>query len=284
MGFVVLIGLLFYKGKSSINIESLRNLSELNVAAILLATIGGFGSLIALILFPDIRSYNRISVYIAFFSIFCFVLLLDALSGKYVKSKLSKVLYHVFVGLILVIGIFDQTTAGFVPAYAAKSAEFNNDKEFVNRIEASLPPKAMIFQLPYIPFSKNPPVEKMKDYDHLRAYMHSKSLRWSYGIMKGREGDLWQKEVAAKPTKEFVETIALAGFSGIYLDRFGYSDNGTDMEKKLYQITGNKLVVSRDNRLVFFSMLDYNKKLKSKYSAREWELKKDFALNPLLLS
>jgi hypothetical protein len=48
----------------------LRDVSILNLSAVLLGTIGGFGSLVALVISSKIRAYNRISIYIAFFSLF----------------------------------------------------------------------------------------------------------------------------------------------------------------------------------------------------------------------
>jgi len=36
--------------------------------------------------------------------------------------------------------------------------------------------------------------------------------------MAGRNGD-WQKQVSGKPVDDFLKTISLAGFNGIYIDR-----------------------------------------------------------------
>jgi phosphoglycerol transferase len=100
----------------------------------------------------------------------------------------------------------------------------------------------------------------MKDYDHFRGYLHSKSLRWSYGAMKGRMADGWQKTIAEKPLKEFVAWLSLSEFSGIYLDRFGYRDSGADLEGKLSKLLNIKPVVSSDKRLVFFNMAEFNQR------------------------
>ncbi len=53
------------------------SLSTLNGAALLLGTIGGFGALFALVISPQIRVYNRISVYIGFVSIAATCMVLD---------------------------------------------------------------------------------------------------------------------------------------------------------------------------------------------------------------
>ena len=79
----------------------------------------------------------------------------------------------------------------------------------------------MIFQMPYVPFPESPPVNKMVDYEHFKAYLHSKPLRWSYGAIEEGENDLWQRAVTAKPAEEFVGEISRAGFTGIHTNRDG---------------------------------------------------------------
>src|SRR5262249_3877446 len=120
-------------------------------------------------------------------------------------------------------------------------------------------------------------------YDHLRGYLHSKNLHWSYGAIKGREGDVWEKNVAARPINELAETLVFAGFSGIYMDRLGYSDQGVQLETELARALSTKPIVSANQRLSFFDLATVNAKLREKYTAQEWQLKQDAALHPLLL-
>ncbi|MFX4261822.1 hypothetical protein ACOBQJ_06445 [Pelotomaculum propionicicum] len=261
IGFLILVGRLFYRTPKNYDGDIKDSLSIFNLSAVLLATIGGFGFLFALII-PGIRSYNRISVYIAFFSLFAVNLLLDHLYQKYVKTKASRYLYYVLMAIILVIGILDQTNKSMVPRYDQLKSEYINDGEFVSQIESSLPAGAMVFQLPYVSFPENVSALKMGDYELFRGYLHSNQLRWSYGAMKGREGDTWQREVAAKPLNEFLGTLSRAGFNGIYIDRNGYEDKGAGMEAELISLLGTEPIVSANKRLVFFKMEDYNKKLK----------------------
>ena len=242
----------------------LQKLSELNIFAVLLGTIGGVGSLFALLISPSIRAYNRISVYIAFLSLFAFVILLHKIEKEYITSRSRKFIFFGMLGVILFIGVLDQTPRYLVPHYQQIKLTYNQDHEFINRIEANVPRNSMIFQLPFVPFPENPPVHKMEDYDHFRGYLHSTTLRWSYGAMKGREGDRWLREISTKPPAEFVKTLAATGFSGIYLDRNGYPDAGKDLEIKLASILDTNPIVSSDNRLLFFNMAEFNKKSKEK--------------------
>ncbi|HEX7771684.1 MAG TPA: hypothetical protein VF435_04640, partial [Pyrinomonadaceae bacterium] len=264
--------------------DLLLPLSKFNIAAVLLGTIGGFSSLFALLISSQIRSYNRISIFIGFFCLFAVVLLFEALAQRTVRSRTSQVVFAVVLGVVLIVGVLDQTSEFFVPPYAALNAEFNDNRQFIAKVEQTVPRNSMIFQLPYIPFPEHPPVNDMVDYDHFKAYLHSRALRWSYGALRGREGDAWQKSIATRPLPELVEALAFSGFNGIYIDRFGYSDRGAALESELSGIVGKTPIVSNSGRLSFFSMLEYNQHLRERYTESEWLVRQDLALHSLTIS
>ena len=190
-----------------------------------------------------------------------FFLLYDAIFQTFKKTRITSFLFYFLLGIILIIGILDQTPNG-IAWNKSLEAKYKQDAQFIHEIEALMPKNAMIFQMPYVPFPEWPPVNKMTDYDHLRAYLHSKTLRWSYGAMKGREAVIWQRIVTAKPVNEFLENLSSKGFSGVYLDRFGYQDTGAELEAKLSALLNTKPLISPDRRLVFFDMTEYNKRTK----------------------
>lgn len=290
LGFLLLLGWPFYR-LSSKSIpynqkisDMVNSLSILNLSALLYGTIGGFGVLFSLIVSSEIRALNRISVYIAFFSIISLFSFLEFLYIKYCRSIRWKSLYILILGIILIVGVLDQTNNSFILSYKNTENEYLNDEHFVNEIESSVPKGAMIFQLPYVPFPENPPVYKMTDYDLFKGYLHSNTLKWSYGTMKGRDGDLWQQKVTALPTDKMLEELSFAGFSGIYLDSYGYSDMGINMEANLSKILNTQPIVSDNKRLLFFNMLNYNKTLKNNFTDEQWISKKDEVLYPLFLT
>jgi phosphoglycerol transferase len=289
IGFLVLLGwLLFWKPAARQTREDdqpaalLSQLSLLNICGVLLATVGGFGSLFAVLISPQIRSYNRVSIYLAFFSLFAVVLLLEEFFRRRASSGRTRIIFQSSLGLILLLGILDQTGQGiyFVPHYAAFIAENASDADFVKGIEATVPGGSMIFQLPYIPFPENRPVNKMQDYEHFRPYLHSKNLRWSYGAIKERDNARWQMTTSSLPTDQFLETVSLAGFSGVYIDRKGYTDNAGDLEAKLRSQLGIEPLVSANNQMVFFDLGAYNARLAEKYGG-ELASKRQLVLNPL---
>lgn len=284
-GFLLLLGVLFnYRRTSESGDENdlLPILSKLNLATLLLATIGGFGSLFALIVSPHIRSYNRISIYIAFFALFAIVLLLEGFARRRVATRNGRIVFASALGLLLLLGVLDQTNKHFRPDYKNLTAAYTEDQRFITRVEQTVPSQSMIFQLPYVPFPEFPPVHEMLDYDHLKAYVHSKSVRWTYGAIRGRYSDEWQKTTSFLPAPQFLETLAVAGFNGLYIDRFGYEDKGAKIESEFAKLTGITPITSDNGRLAFFPLVDYNNQVRNKYSEQEWLAKKE-AVFPSLM-
>jgi phosphoglycerol transferase len=286
VGFLTLLAWFLFLKPDASNFNSdntrslLNNLSLMNLAALLLATVGGFSALFALLISPQMRTYNRISVYISFFSIFAVATLIE---NRFRKTSKGALTFRLLLALILAFAILDQTSPYFVPDYNYNKSQFDNDKEFVETIQSMMSPGAMIFQLPYMSFPEHPAVSQMTDYELFRGYLHSKTLGWSYGTMKGREGDLWLRDVSARPVEDMLQTIAFAGFSGIYIDRTGMEDRGVSLESNLTRILGTAPIVSRNQRLVFFNLTGFVASLKNHYSPEELAIKRELAIHPITL-
>jgi len=266
IGFLALLAILIFRTTKQMNIE--QRLAVLNISAVLFATIGGFGSVFSFFVSPQIRAVNRISIFIAFFSFLVVALFIDSIKQKYAHKK-NRNIFIVRMIFVLLLGIFDQTSEAFVPSYTAIKNEYTNDREFVKEIEQSVPKNSMIFQLPYVQYPEVPPVHKLQDYDLSRGYLHSKNLRWSYGAMKGRYADSWQRMIAQEPTDVFLSKLSAVGFNGIYIDRNGYTDAGKNIEAELEGKLGTKPIVSQNNRLAFFNMKDFNAAFRGKYSGEQ---------------
>ncbi|GAA0083787.1 hypothetical protein UT300007_02260 [Clostridium sp. CTA-7] len=235
------------------NDKLIRNIGLLNLGAVLLATIGGFSTIVAFLLTDMIRSYNRISVFISFFSIIVVVHLLDKIYKKFENNR--KIMFILGI-LVISIGIYDQTSPRFIPKYNEISLEYNEDAKFINTIEKNTELGSKILQLPYIPFPEEPSLFKMEYYDMLKPYLHSKQLYWSYGSIKGKQNDLWLKEVSQKSPEELVEDISNKGFNGIFIDKFGY-ENEEELKNiinRISNIGGNSPIYSNNNRYVFIKL------------------------------
>jgi len=268
LGLIGSIGLLFSLGwlifarrrdtdKLQMDLPMLDTLGVLNLLGILLATVGGFSLIFAMLVSPSIRSYNRISPYIAFFSIMVVLVILEGLRRKYVKTRERSLIFYLILVSILMLGILDQTSNSMVSMYNVNGKAFASDEAFINKIENEMPDQAQIFQLPYMAFPESGPVNRMPGYDHFRAYLHSSKLRWSYGVIKGRKGDLWQRNVSVEPTNMLIRDLIAAGFSGIYIDRAGYTDKAARIEQELETALNVKPLANAENTLLFFNMTDY---------------------------
>jgi len=228
----------------------LSTLARLNLFALLLATTGGFGALFALLVSPQIRGYARLHVFIGFFALFCVALLLDRLwQTRRRVAALATV-------AVAVVGLIDQVGPSMVPPYARHARAYRADAAFFQALEADLPRGAQIFQLPYLIFPEAGarPGTFLVDYDPLRPYLHTHTLRWSYPTMYGRRVDGWTSAAADQPIPEMVRTVSEAGFDGILVDRDGYEDDAAAVIEGLVAALGREAATRRTDRYVFFDL------------------------------
>ncbi len=238
--------------------------------AFLIGTVGGLGTVFAYVVSPQLRAWNRISVFIAFFALMGAGLMLDALRRRIGSGSPGRRWgYAACLAVVLAVGVLDQTGSSMAPPYRREAAEYFTDAHFVEAIQRQLPPGASVFQLPYVPFPENPPVHRMEDYAELIGYVHSTRLRWSYGQLKGPPSR-WEAAVAHRPPARMLAELSAAGFKGIYLDTFGYVHRGAALIPELSRALGVKPLVSADGRLYFFDMALYNRRLRLPF--RPWQV------------
>jgi len=119
IGFVLtIVCMLFFSHKDEFRVIS--DLGFVNICLILICTIGGFNVFIAMFISTVMRCYDRVCIYIAFFSLIAIAIFLQFLYDK-IKKKISvkrqKYLVLTFTMIIIVVtvfGLYDQ-----VPAWAA---------------------------------------------------------------------------------------------------------------------------------------------------------------------
>ena len=247
LGFVLLLGGVFvasliahsqnrHKSNHVVSGVQLRLLvlSTLSFALLLMATVGGFSSLFAMLVSTSIRSWNRISIFIAFLSVTAFVMVLDQLVASYVKPTYRMAVGGILAGVVLIFGVLDQTSKPCHTCIAANRALYENDKKFIQSIEKSLPINAAIYQLPYMAYPENSFVNSLGSYDQARGHIHSSNLNWSFGGIRGRDGDWFYRKLALLPINQQAVVINAMGFSGIYVDRRGYLGSAPDKRCALY--------------------------------------------------
>jgi hypothetical protein len=279
VGFLLLLGAVLIGWRSDRSPDDLwRPLAALNLVAVLLGTIGGFGSLIAWLISPQIRTYSRLGVFIGFFALFAVVLLLDRLRRR------RPLLVDLALPVILFAGLLDQATLAAVQPYAAIKKQYASDAALVHGIETSVPGGTAIFELPYMSFPEPFWVNGMPDYEPLRPYLHAHGLRWSYPAMRGRAGDAWTRDVSAREPGRLLEALADAGFGGVLVDRSGYVDRGAAVEAAFRTILRDEPLAGADGRLVFFDLAEFGRRLHEGRSRAEIEHRIYLAQHPLALS
>lgn len=263
-GFMLLLGVLLLNGSQkpeNHNAFVLNTLARITLLLVLTATIGGFSSIFSMLITPEMRAWNRISIFIGFTSIVTFILIADNCINKIRHYRYMLPIKLTTVAVLVLIAIWDQTTPACSECRVTTKLEFKNDDDFVKKIEAIVPKSSGIYQLPYFPFPETPPLHNLTEYSHFRGYLHSTDLKWSYGGMKGREGDLYFRELAEQPLTKQLDVIERLNFGGVYIDRRGYEDRGKAIENEFsILLNGTQPIVSSDKQLLFFP-------IPAKYSA-----------------
>jgi len=261
----------------------LYKLSVVNIFILLFATTGGFGTTFAYFVSPQIRCYNRISPFILFICIFSLLYFIKYQLQK-IKNKILKLFIYLTIIILTIVTVQDQ-----VPplvrnknSFTALYEEFINDQLFIKEIEKSLPQQANILQLPYKDFPETLPIHKLGDYDLFKGFVQSQKIKWSYATIKGRYSGRVMEKISAYSTQKLLETLCLLDFDGIYIDRFGYVDNGQQLEKDISSLITSKPTVSSNQRLVFFNIQNFKKKFLSQYQPTEiTNLKKQILSHPI---
>ena len=257
----------------------------------LVATVGGLSSLIALFVTADARGWNRMSLVIAFFSLLGAALLLDRGRARMRARGWPVWVGGVAIAGVLVAGVLDETSHSFLPVLGPTRQEWKSDSAFTSQIQARMPRGASIFQLPQMPFPEGYGEASYgleiygggfsTGYELMRGYLHSSSLRWSYGAMKGRPAD-WASELVTKPLSFAVYAAAVDGFEGLWVDLRGYDyRNRTPLKTELRQLTGARPLLSPLHDLEFFDLRPLRQRLRATQPAATLQVLRTYSLHPL---
>jgi hypothetical protein len=262
-GFVFLLAIAFVRlagRRAPVEPELTHAASAATLVAFVLGTVGGGALIFAHLVTPQLRAWNRISVFIAFFALLTVAFLLDRLGRTLGSGVPARALFAGALLLVAAVGVYDQTTERYAPS-EKEAVNFQQDRDFVRAIEAVLPKDAAVFQLPNHRFPEGGQIVDMTEYDLLRGYVHSEDLRWSFGAVKGRPED-WAEALVGRPLATVVPSVAAVGFEGIFIDRAGYTDRGAQLEGELGPLLGVKPIVSADGRHSFFDLRPYEARLR----------------------
>jgi phosphoglycerol transferase len=266
--FILLIHLLGCRSTIG-NRPQFKTLCQLNAASLLIGVKGGGGALIGVLLTPQFRAMNRISVFIAFLSLGGFLIWLEhvwpsvqswlwrRVSVQLAKTRSWGVKNHgwIFISVtVITFGLWDQTILKRYKDPGLTQARFESDHTFVKAIERRLGPNARVYQMPYIAFPEVPPSFQESSYAQIVGYLHSQTLQWSFGAFKGRPEELWHRAISRLDVDEQIKQIRQAGFRGISLNRQALADQGIGLEQALVKNGARLGHTSQQGDLVFFEL------------------------------
>lgn len=227
----------------------------LTMAMLLVATVGGLGTAFAILVTPVIRGWDRAAIFINYGALLCGA---TCLQHAFEASFQSHARIRWFQATVIVLGVvafLDQTPTNFRAQIRLARAAYETDRNFIQSIETRMPTGAALYQLPYLEFPETGPFNGMHAYDQLSGFINSRKLRWSFGGMQGREGDLTLRALSSEPIAEQLPRIRTMGYSAIYIDLRGYADHGKSIVAALTGLLGRPAMLTRaDGNVVVFAL------------------------------
>lgn len=182
----------------------------------LTAISGGVGTLVAL-LYPTIRAYDRMPLFIAFALLVGAGALATARwgnPGRFVRWAL----YGAAV-ILTSAGLYDQIPAD-TRGDADAAVRFLAERKVVQQLERALPAEArMVYQYPHSQYLFNSKYYGWGSFAHIRLYLHSHNIRWSNGGSKNSPVENWHDKIAALPFERLLNEISGVGFKAMVIDR-----------------------------------------------------------------
>jgi hypothetical protein len=219
------------------------------VVALLLATVGGFGSLFNYFISPEIRAYNRISPFILFICLAFVGMLLDAATAGY-----RPFVRCVGVALVLIVGLADEVEFGRLKRTWHDAAnELSDFAPFIESVERRLPSAANVYQLPYVAYPHNTFMRDMREHEHFRSYIFSKDLRWSWPAMSGEAIQL-QERLRPLSGRPLVEALVAAGYQAVWVNRGAYEDRATALTQQLVDAGAEPVANNAAGKFVVLSL------------------------------
>jgi phosphoglycerol transferase len=214
---------------------------------LIFSSVGGVTNLIAfftgLVIF---RATNRFSIFLSAIVL----LFLMARLARWSARRPAFVSITAALGLA-VLGLVDQIPRAPGPArQEAIARRVEGDQALARQMQARLPPGAMVFQLPVVGFPEVIPPHQLADYEYFRPYLAAPSLRFSYGMLKGRSRGGWQRDLERRPLPEVVAQLERYGFGAIYFNRHAYADGGDKLVRDLTALGLTRRLVGPENQQV----------------------------------
>jgi phosphoglycerol transferase len=247
---IISIGILRKRPREA-NGSILIPISSIFLFLVLMATVGGGSQVLAAFGLTEVRVWSRVAIVLGFLALVSLFYSIDQIFNN--LGKLKSPSYLILISSMMAVGFGDTNPSFDSSKYEKTSKLWNNDATVVAEIEQRIGGSSALFQLPIIDFPEGPIVEKLPDYQMIRGYLHSKTLCWSYGSTKGREG-LWLEGLKDLDLKKVTEFVKAKGFDAIWIERRGYADNGESAIKELSSFLGEPIASDKLKTIVVFGL------------------------------
>jgi hypothetical protein len=263
------------------------DLSVMTMFAVMIGVVGGLGAIFNQTITPAVRCYNRIAIFIGVFVLFEIAIIGDRLigwlAGKTVIATLRRGMPLLVWVPVLIGGLIEMTPYEFGTDKRAQRIQKHQqrwfvDAEFFREIEQIMnaegtEPGPAVFQLPYIHWPESASIHKLGAYELARGYLHTRTLRWSFGCIRGREQDEWYRNVmlmAPQAVPPMLDRIALGGFEGLLLDKRGYTPSQAKaIEEELNKAIGGAVIVRHpDGEQIFYDLRRHTHDIRQ---GRDWQ-------------
>ncbi|WP_406831820.1 hypothetical protein ABEG17_03095 [Pedococcus sp. KACC 23699] len=229
LGLVALVGVVAILWRCVASLATGRRISAtwgllaaLTLVSLAFYTKGGLGSVVALFLTPQIRTWSRFVVFIALLGLLAAGLGLSRLGRRHGRS-----VAWVAAVLVTTVGVLDQTNPAVAPDYRHLALQRTELETYAEHLSDTVGGGCAIFQLPVVAYPEEAPPGNMADYDHLLPSISSPdSLSWSYGAIRGTQRSDWQQALPVSDQRRLLEDVAAAGFCAVSIDRDGYAGSG----------------------------------------------------------
>lgn len=206
---------------------TIQSAAALSLFCLLVGTIGGLGAVLSQVV-PDFRAYNRISVFIAFFSLAGLTLMIQSVIAR--ARRFTKVLLIASLVVVLLLSLYDQLlgVAPLVEGKRAEEAQAAHERLVVSHLEELAPEGALVYQLPETGFPVDHGRNRMSNYDHARPFFWSSVLSWSWPDFSQRSRS-WSDFLNGLEGEQFAKALVLSGFRFLWVDRYGYEDGASSL-------------------------------------------------------
>lgn len=227
--------------------------AALSYFTFLAAIAGGLGTLVALV-YPTIRAYDRMALFLAF----ALLVGAGALATARWQRAAGGTRWLVYFGAaaLTALGVADQIPADFASGNPLTAKQFVAERKLVHRIEKALPANTMVYQYPHSQYLTDSKYYGWASFAHMRLYLHSNRLHWSNGGAKNSAVENWHEKIALLPFDRMLTELEAVGFRAMVIDRTVVKDTQYQQIKAALLSRGLQLEEDSDSKLAWLRLPD----------------------------